>query len=220
MPPVVKACYRSVLLNAGAHPVELITKGNVKDFVRVPQKIYDVVESGEISIIHLSDVIRNNLLYQRGGIWLDATMYMTAPLPELIYEHEYYTLNGVFENWKWTTFFQASERANVIPCIVSRVFEEYIKEHTCFLTYLLQDCIIQLCYNKRTDVRNLLDELPLVDNGVFHLNDMYLDEIYTEEIDAKIRKESSMHKLSYKYDHESTKNGKMTVWGKLLQEGE
>lgn len=220
MPPIVKACYRSIVLNAGEHPVELITKDNIKDYVCMPQEIYDGVKNGKISVTHLSDVVRNNLLYQRGGIWMDATIYMTAPFPNIICEHEYYTLNGAFDIWKWTTFFQASGKGNIIPGIVSSIFNEYIKKHTVFLTYLLQDCIIQICYDERNEVRTLIDELPLTDDKVFHLNDMYLDEIYTEEMATKIRKESWMHKLSYKYHHEIIKDGKMTVWGKLLQEGE
>lgn len=220
MPSIVKACYRSIIQNAGEHVVELITEDNVKNFVQIPQGIYDGVKEGKISIAHLSDVIRNGLLYQRGGIWMDATIYMTAPLPEIMYEYEYYTLKGAFEDWKWSTFFQASGRGNVLPGIVSCVFDEYIKEHTLFLTYLLQDCIIQLCYDKRPDVRCLIDKLPWSDKKIFQMNDKYLDEPYTENLFTQIRKESCMHKLSYKYHHEIIKDGKMTVWGKLLREGE
>ena len=36
---------------------------------------------------HLADLIRSKLLYQYGGIWCDATMYMTDFFDENIYEY-------------------------------------------------------------------------------------------------------------------------------------
>ena len=38
-------------------------------------------------------------LYKHGGIWMDATIYMTAPFSKEMYEYEYYSIKGAFEEW-------------------------------------------------------------------------------------------------------------------------
>lgn len=119
MPPVVRACYKSVLKHKENHKVVLVTRDNVKEYVDIPEQIYTLASKEKISITHLSDVVREHILYQQGGIWMDATLYMTAPFDVSIYQYEYYSLKGAFKIWPWTSFFQASGKGNVQPRIVS-----------------------------------------------------------------------------------------------------
>lgn len=48
---------------------------------------------------HFSDIVRENLLYKYGGIWMDATIYMTSPFPDTIYNYDYYTIKGASSLW-------------------------------------------------------------------------------------------------------------------------
>lgn len=43
-----------------------------------------------MSRAHYSDIIRLALLYSYGGIWLDATIYMSGPLPQYITNEEWF----------------------------------------------------------------------------------------------------------------------------------
>ena len=79
MPPVVRSCYKSVLKNAEKHPVILITENNITEYVDIPQYIYEKIREKKMTLTHFSDILRENLLYKHGGIWMDATIYMTAP---------------------------------------------------------------------------------------------------------------------------------------------
>lgn len=219
MPPVVRACYKSVLKNRAKHNVVLITQDNVKKYIDIPNHIFDLVAEGRISITHLSDVVREHILYQQGGIWMDATLYMTAPFSENIYKYEYYSLKGAFKIWPWTSFFQASGKGNVQPYIVSELFRAYLSEHDNFLTYLLLDCFISIACLKSKVARQQIEVLPVVDASVFRLNDYYLDEPYNERLFEVLKEGSNIHKLSYKYMHCEERNGGKTFWKVILEEG-
>ena len=68
MPPLVKACYKSVLKHKGCHNVVFIMMKNVKKNVDIPEPIYHLVSEGKILIKYLSDVVREHILYQQCGI--------------------------------------------------------------------------------------------------------------------------------------------------------
>ena len=201
------------------HEVILVTMDNVKEYVDIPKQIYHLASEGKISITHLSEVVREHILYQQGGIWMDATLYMAAPFDVSIYQYEYYSLKGTFKIWPWTSFFQASGKANVQPHIVSELFRTYLSEHDNLLTYLLIDCFITIACQKSLVAKQQIESLPLADTSVFELNDYYLDEPDDESVFKKLKEKSNIHKLSYKYQHFEESGGKKTFWGYLVEKG-
>lgn len=78
MPRSVKACIESQRRYLeGRHVV--ITEENVKDYLELPAYIRQRFREGSLDITHLSDLIRFELLYHYGGLWIDATVMVTAP---------------------------------------------------------------------------------------------------------------------------------------------
>lgn len=218
MPPIVKSCYKSVLKNSEDHPVILITEKNVKDYINVPQYIYDKIENKKMTLTHFSDILRENLLYKHGGIWMDATIYMTAPFSKEMYKYEYYSIKGAFEEWEWTGFFQATGKGNVFAKTVSHLFNCYWKEHDCLISYLLIDCFLAVARKHSDAIDRMVAELPQKDPSIFLLNDQFLDRAYDKCEMEELCKKSNLHKLSYKYDHANQVNGKITFWKYLATE--
>lgn len=219
MPPVVRSCYESILRNAEKHPVILITKNNVSEYVDIPEYIYEKIEEKKMTLTHFSDILRENLMYKHGGIWMDATLYMTSPFPGEIYQYEYYSIKGAYEEWEWTGFFQASGQGNVFAKAVSHLFNCYWQEHNCLISYLLIDCLMTVARMHSTDIDWLVHELPRKDSSIFLLGDgTHLDKIFDENEMDEICKKSNIHKLSYKYKHSSLIGEKKTFWGELLKE--
>lgn len=218
MPPIVKSCYKSVIRNAEKHPVILITENNVTEYVDIPQYIYEKIEDKKITLTHFSDILRENLLYKYGGIWMDATIYMTAPLSKEMYKYEYYSIKGAFEEWEWTGFFQAAGKGNVFAKAVSHLFNCYWKEHDCLITYLLIDCFLAVARKRCLDIDQMVNKLPQKDSSIFLLNDQYLDKPYDVDEMKALSNKTNLHKLSYKYKHNATVDEKLTFWGALLNE--
>ena len=219
MPPIVKSCYKSVLKNAEKHPVILITENNIKEYVDIPQYVYEKIKEKKMTFTHFSDILRENLLYKHGGIWMDATIYMTSPFSKEMYEYEYYSVKGAFEEWEWTGFFQAAGKGNIFAKAVSHLFNCYWKEHNCLISYLLIDCFLAVARKHSLDINQMVNDLPQKDSSIFLLNDQYLDKVYNEHEMNELCKKTNLHKLSYKYSHAERIDEKKTFWGYLVMEG-
>lgn len=218
MPPIVKSCYKSVLRNADKHPVILITENNIKEYVDIPQYIYKKMKEKKMTFTHFSDILRENLLYKHGGIWMDATIYMTAPFSKEMYKYEYYSIKGAFEEWEWTGFFQAAGKGNEFAKTVSHLFNCYWKEHDCLISYLLIDCFLAVARKHSSVIDQMIKDLPQQDSSIFLLNNKYLDRIYNEDEMNELCKKSNLHKLSYKYRHAEEIDGTTTFWGVIINE--
>lgn len=79
MPPLVKACYRQ--LTHCNDNVILISNQNIDEYVTIPQIIKKRVLQKEISWAYFSDIVRTALLEKYGGLWLDATVWVSKTIP-------------------------------------------------------------------------------------------------------------------------------------------
>ena len=219
MPSIVKSCYRSVLRNSENHPVILITKQNIKEYVDIPQYIYDKIESKKMTLTHFSDILRENLLFKHGGIWMDATIYMSAPFSKKMYEYEYFSIKGAFKEWEWTGFFQAAGKGSIFGKAVSHLFNCYWREHNCLISYLLIDCFLAVAQRHSEDIYKMIKKLPCKDYSIFLLNDKYLDKVYNECEMSQLCQKTNLHKLSYKYNHKDYVDGENTYWKHFILEG-
>lgn len=216
MRPIVKSCYESVLKNASNHPVILITKENIHNYMDIQSYINDKI-GNKITLTHFSDILREHLLYVYGGIWMDATIYMTAPFPKEMYEYEYYSIKGAFEEWDWTGFFQASGKGNLLAKSANHLFDCYWKEHDSLITYLLIDCFLEVSRRHSKEIEEMVACLPEKNDDLFLLNDIYLDRPYNDIDMVDLKKKSNLHKLSYKKEHKTkTKRGEETFYAWLI----
>ena len=84
-PVLVRKCYDSVEQNFRGWKIVVITLENYKRYVSFPNYIEKKWKEGLISLTHMSDLLRVELLSKFGGLWLDATVYVTSPdLPSSI----------------------------------------------------------------------------------------------------------------------------------------
>jgi hypothetical protein len=92
MPPIVQSCFQSLCSHAGNHLVHLITQENISKYVTIPDYILRKVQEGKISFTHFSDILRMCLLYEHGGLWIDATVYVSQPIPEKVFQEPLFTV--------------------------------------------------------------------------------------------------------------------------------
>lgn len=83
-PALVKACMQSVATYTEGRPLRVLTHKSLDDYANIPAYIYDLHKRGRIQLAHFSDIVRTWLLCEHGGTWIDATVLLTAPLPEAI----------------------------------------------------------------------------------------------------------------------------------------
>ena len=72
---------------------------------------------GGVSLAHFSDVLRFELLREHGGIWVDATDFISMSLPNYVFEYTFFSLNGAYSDdlvWKWTSWFMVAQKGDLL----------------------------------------------------------------------------------------------------------
>ena len=88
-PDIVRACFRSIRRNCNQELVVLDEK-MLFEYITLPDYIMEKRRRGLIKNAHFADICRVELLYQYGGIWLDATAFVTAPIPDNIINQDFF----------------------------------------------------------------------------------------------------------------------------------
>lgn len=203
MPPIVAACVRSIERNAGTHPVNVLDSENIREFVDLPRVITDKLDRGLISYTHFSDIVRMALLGTYGGYWIDATIYLSGPLPD--YALPFYSIrqhrgNGRFVECKdgsnWSAYFIACGPGNVYARTVYDFFLWYWEHHDRMVDYFLIDYAIAMLYRYDRGFHGLVESVPFDNEGV---NDMRLslNRPFTDALWSSLGR-TRYNKLSWK----------------------
>lgn len=80
-PELVQTCF-SRLCAVEKHRVI----DNMLQYADIPSSVLTKWKAGSIPNPNFSDILRTVLLYQHGGLWIDATMLLAKPVPQYIWE--------------------------------------------------------------------------------------------------------------------------------------
>ena len=92
-PEIVKACVSSIQRAVGEHRVVILNQDNYLQYVDMPGWIVEKFNAGIISRTQFSDCLRFALLAEYGGLWMDATVFCSAPLPVDVFDRELFTIS-------------------------------------------------------------------------------------------------------------------------------
>ena len=224
-PDIVKACVASVRKNAGAHPVVLLDQYNYKEYVTLPDDIVHKFEKGNMMIAHFSDIIRTALIYQYGGIWIDATIYMRHPLDEVIENSSFYSLHHWEEKAEpsklvfglWTTFFLGCGKGNYIAGLLNKLLLEYWKQEETVIHYFLMDYFITMIYWNVEDAKRTIDNIAVSNRDIHELIGILnerKDKLKQLQDDG-----TYLYKLTHKMDFSDSVDGEETIYHMLVHEG-
>lgn len=223
MPMIVKICYNSLCKNASNHPVYLITKYNINQYINIPSYIMEKVQKGYISFTHLSDVIRMCLLYKHGGLWIDSTVYVSQPINEETFQVPIYSIAthkhiiGNISYCRWSTFLIGGMKGGLLFDFSRSFFLEYWKKEKRSLDYFLLDYIIALAYEHYPTIARYFDSLPTTHVRINEMTSI-LNQVYDENIFKELCEQQTFHKLSYKYPYYiQNREEKETLYGYLLR---
>ena len=240
MPKLVNACYNSIKQYAGTHPVKLITKHNFRDFISIPEYILEKVNTGIMTVTHFSNILRANLLYDYGGIWMDATILV---LKNISLENlPFYTLKAPAKKSssvtltrfsgisnlsmhlhdksnpqisRWSGFLFAGRKHSIVFEYMREILYAYWKDHNDQIDYLLYDYTIALGYDNISIIKKLIDNVPCSDAEKFVL-EKNMNTEFSEEKFAQYAL-IPFHKLTWKMKFDVyTKDNKLTMYGYIL----
>ena len=228
-PDVVKLCWASMRKHCGSHKLIIITKDNYQDYVTLPEHITAKFEAGFITLTHLSDIIRVNLLAKYGGTWMDSTLFVADDIPEEVFSSEYYTIKRVkdkdYSNHcvslsRWTTYmFSVCERSSLLFSFLTDFFREYLNMHDNFIDYTLFDYAIALAFDEFPTFHQAWKKIPVNNVDSWALLRRLINKEWDVEEYLKLTQSTKFFKLTYKEKFDKiTPSGVETFYGHLLSE--
>ena len=213
MPELVRCCYYSLKTQLKDKKVILITKNNIKEYCTFPEYIFQKYESGQITLTHLSDILRFDLLSHYGGLYTDATVFWTGNISAIKYSN-LYTCGGYSDEYyfnvskgRWTGFLIGGCRENPLFRFMYNFFLEYWKQSDELIDYFLIDYALNYAYqNNIGSFKDYVDNVAPSNNpNLFKLMD-----VRNKRCSRKGREElmatTYAFKLSYKKKFDTKEN--------------
>ena len=204
-PEIVKRCLESVRKFSQGRQVIVLNKENIKDYIELPQYIWDKKEQSIISNTHFSDILRVCLLEKFGGTWIDATVLLTDYIPQQILNQDFFAFSvpedhinydfHLFSSW----FIHAQPNHIFLKSFKESLFE-YWKNENKLIDYFTLHLITHNVIHANEALMNLWKERLQINNAAPHEMQFGLTEPYNEDKFEYYKKKSSIHKLTYKID--------------------
>lgn len=203
MPELVKKCYRSIEENSGDKKVILITKDNVKKYTDISQTIYDKLDNGQITFTHFSDILRANLLKNNGGLWMDATLYVTSSLKNIDLSKLYYCSGYSNDNFnvslgRWTGFFMGGPSGMDLMSFMDELYKCYWTKHDKLIDYFLIDYGLNYAWNKNLSKFSSLENTYKSNAPHLFAMQEILNQPFNENTWHELTNDTNVFKLSYK----------------------
>lgn len=222
MPELVKCCCESIKRKSGEYEVVVLSEENFAQYITFPDYINEKYRQGKISIVHMADLLRVYLLCEYGGVWLDATVFLSDNFPEEYLSLPFFSrktdiINQKFASYgRWSGYFMATSHSHSVLFEFLKVaYQSFWRKHHIIIDYFLLDYFISIAYEKIPAVKKCIDSIPYnnVDNKKLSAN---INNPYSEKIWQEICKTTLLHKLSWKKKTHLYSDGKETFYKKLL----
>lgn len=223
MPPIVKACFESVKKHISENvKVILLTKDNYADYVDIPDYIIDKVEKKIISLTHLSDIIRMACIADNGGIWLDATIYVTKNIPDELLTNDFFSLSTkedchYVSMCKWCGF--AIGGRSIVFDFMKDLFYTHWHKYNSFIDYYFIDYGLRLYYDSSDVFRKEVDSFSFVISNLYVLQNN-LNNVFDKNIMNHIIDSAMFSKLTWKGNLLTSVKNKQTFYGFLVSDYE
>lgn len=212
-PPLVKMCYSSVLKNVGEdYQVVLLTEKNLRHYVNFPDFVYDKRSRKCFREAYFSDLLRIALLYLYGGIWIDATCLMSAPLPSYVLDSPLFMFKANLLDChltpiKMSSWFMKAEKGDYV---MRRLLESqlvYVSKYDKLLNYYHLHLSLSALVDVDPTAKAAWERIPYVCNMNPHVLQFLWAKEYDEATFRHILSQCFIHKLTYRYQPELLTEG-------------
>lgn len=201
-PDLVRYCVNTINTHAGHRRVIVIDKNNIHEYATLPRQIFDLVDSGAITLTHLSDLLRFNLLYNYGGLWMDSTLLCTSSL-DAIHTETLFTCSGFYDStWfnvsrgRWIGFLIGGPAGDPLFRFMDSFFMIYWKTNEELIDYFLIDYALN--YAWKHNIGGFHEACIRNEGNQPHLFDLHLNQSLNSYQWQSLIASTIVFKLSYK----------------------
>ena len=201
-PKLVKACFRSVRRHCKQELIVLDEK-NIFDYITLPQEIVKKYKDGKIKHAHFADICRVELLYEHGGIWLDATAFVTAPIPKWIIDEDFFVYLagqnvGSPYSFMQNCFIRARKGAYLLDAWRAMILDYWMHENHNF-DYFMHQLLFKTLVMNDERAKKYFAKMPHVDQDPTHaLWWGYQHKPFNKKIFDKVTSGAFFQKVTYR----------------------
>jgi len=201
-PELVKACFRSMRRNLTQELV-VLDETTLYDWITLPEHIVAKWKEGKIPHAHFSDICRIELLYKHGGLWFDATDYVTAPVPQYIMDQDLFLFmagNKIRGSYSFIqNCFMRARKGNPVFGVWREAINIYWKEENSKINYFVHHLLLKLSVDVNATARLNFDKMPRVEQDPTHaLWGEHCNDDYNETKFAELTSGAFFQKTNYK----------------------
>lgn len=221
-PEIVKACMESQRRNLPEGVKHIaITAENYQKYINLPAYIIKKVESGDIGLAHLADIIRVNLLYKYGGFWMDAEVLVLEPMPKEILEYPIYTRNlpetQYYADAMWAIGFMYAKPGSRLFRFLAESFFYYFSVHDKLKYYFTLDYMIAVACHVFPEVGEQFKAVPCNNEKAFELEKHLMENFDERNYNSYIRG-TYIQFLSHKLNWGNKKATENTIYAHILKD--
>lgn len=169
-PDLVKACFRSMRRHCKQELV-ILDENNVFDYISLPETIIKKYKQGKIHHAHFADICRVELLYEHGGYWLDATGFVTSPIPKWIEKEDFFVFLaghvGSPYSFMQNCFIRARKGSYLLAAWRAMILEYWMKEN-CTFDYFMHQLMFKTLVMNDLKAKKYFKQMPHVDQDPTH----------------------------------------------------
>lgn len=183
-PELVKKLIGIIRQQAGRHPVIIITSQNYSDYVTLPVPYLKKYSNGLITHQQFTDMLRCALLADHGGLWVDATGYITHPIPDEVFDLPVYNVKGISSDFlhnnvvvdteAWMSYLLGGQRGSVTYAFIRDCLATYWEHYDTCVDYFLMFYIAKIAREQVPACKQEYDTVP--DNN-------YLCEVLSDRME-------------------------------------
>jgi mannosyltransferase OCH1-like enzyme len=201
-PNIVQKCVRSIQ-NQHGKDVLVLDNTNISLYVEIPKYLAEKWKKGIISNTHYTDVVRILLLAKYGGVWVDATIFLFAPIPSFIRGAELFCFKSSHESVSLASVWLiAAKPGNSIILKLQNLLLAYWKKENKLVSYSIISLFHTMIVTQSESEKAAWKSVPHFEASLGLRLQMELFDKYNSERLEQIKQMSVIQKLSYKFSDE------------------
>ncbi|MBR0093313.1 MAG: glycosyltransferase, partial [Lachnospiraceae bacterium] len=178
-----------------------------------------------ITITHLSDILRAELLYRYGGLYIDATYLVRKTLPVEWFQRDCFYTQRFSESkaeyvsqGKWSQNLVRATAGNLLSRYLRNAFYISWSAQEELIDYYLIDLVTEEAFRSVPVIRKMIEDVPPSQPQVMELMPL-MNAAYDKQKDDILLQDTAWFKLSYKeFFSGQTEDGQSTFYGRLRDE--
>lgn len=201
MPKLVDACMRSATANLHQNIISLNEK-TLFNHIDLPGVIMDKFNNGKIGVAHFLDICRVELLYNHGGFWLDATAFVTSPIPSVITDSDFFVFMagknvGNLYSFIQNYFIRARRGSYLLDAWRVAIHNFWLQEPRQF-DYFMHQLLFKALVDNDPLAAKYFEQMPKIDQNVTHAVWWSVaNEPFNQELFDKRTRDAFFQKTTY-----------------------